>query len=503
MIDSRAAGAASRARGHSSGGGTSGRSTHCPSTSRSRRAERGVDGEDLGVADVADGPGLGDAAPVGGQRDVDVEDRRAAGRRTGTAPSPTRPGARWCASRAAMAAPSAAPAEQEGAAGRDAGVTGSTQRIGLWVGSRPSQVRASIAADSRSRDGAGGPCSRIGRSMFSSARLLDHDRHPVAGGRLLARRRLPLGRALADRGARGGAGRHRGAASSTPSRSSTPTGARAAAAAADVSLPFGGVPLGVKELEPVEGWPATEASLVFDDRVGRPHRHDDPRALEAAGVVPVGQTTASEFGGLNVSVTKLHGVTHNPWQHGRTAGGSSGGSRRRGGRRAGADRHGRRRRRVDPHPRRVQRARRHEGHRRAHPAGPPHRDRARSPWCIGCLARSVRDVARWYDVCSGYDSRDPYSLPRSRRLGARPRHPRPARARRAVIAPDARQRRRPPRGRGDWCGRPARRWPRDAGLRAGRRAGATCPASASSGRWPTWRSCGASSATGGRTARTT
>jgi aspartyl-tRNA(Asn)/glutamyl-tRNA(Gln) amidotransferase subunit A len=30
----------------------------------------------------------------------------------------------------------------------------------------------------------------------------------------------------------------------------------------------------------------------------------------------------------------------------------------------------------------------------------------------GCLARSVRDVARYYDVCNGFDSRDPYSLPR-------------------------------------------------------------------------------------------
>ena len=44
-------------------------------------------------------------------------------------------------------------------------------------------------------------------------------------------------------------------------------GARAAAARADASLPFGGVPIGVKELEPVEGWPSTEASLVFADRV--------------------------------------------------------------------------------------------------------------------------------------------------------------------------------------------------------------------------------------------
>ncbi len=54
---------------------------------------------------------------------------------------------------------------------------------------------------------------------------------------------------------------------------------------------------------------------------------------------------------------------------------------------------------------------------------------------IGCLARSVRDVARWYDVCSGYDSRDPYSLPRidgwERDLGTQD-----LRGRTAVIAPD-------------------------------------------------------------------
>ena len=50
------------------------------------------------------------------------------------------------------------------------------------------------------------------------------------------------------------------------------------------------------------------------------------RLLDGGGAVPVGLTTASEFGGLNVSVTRLNGVTHNPWRHGRTAGGSSGGS---------------------------------------------------------------------------------------------------------------------------------------------------------------------------------
>jgi aspartyl-tRNA(Asn)/glutamyl-tRNA(Gln) amidotransferase subunit A len=31
---------------------------------------------------------------------------------------------------------------------------------------------------------------------------------------------------------------------------------------------------------------------------------------------------------------------------------------------------------------------------------------------IGCLSRSVRDTARWFDVCNGYEARDPLSLPR-------------------------------------------------------------------------------------------
>jgi aspartyl-tRNA(Asn)/glutamyl-tRNA(Gln) amidotransferase subunit A len=31
---------------------------------------------------------------------------------------------------------------------------------------------------------------------------------------------------------------------------------------------------------------------------------------------------------------------------------------------------------------------------------------------LGCMARSVRDAARYFDVCNGHDRRDPYSLPR-------------------------------------------------------------------------------------------
>ncbi len=36
---------------------------------------------------------------------------------------------------------------------------------------------------------------------------------------------------------------------------------------ADISKPFGGVPVGIKELEPVAGWPQTEGSLVFKNRI--------------------------------------------------------------------------------------------------------------------------------------------------------------------------------------------------------------------------------------------
>jgi aspartyl-tRNA(Asn)/glutamyl-tRNA(Gln) amidotransferase subunit A len=187
--------------------------------------------------------------------------------------------------------------------------------------------------------------------------------------------------------------------------------ARATAATADVSKPFGGVPTGIKELEPVAGWPHTEASLVFADRIADYTTTHVTRLFEQGGVVTVGQTTASEFGGLNVSKTKLHGVTHNPWQRGRTAGGSSGGSAAAvsgglvslacGGDGGGSIRipagycgllgmkgtFGR----IPRSPRAYTRP---------------------NTVVLGNLARSVRDSARYYDVTSGYDAGDPTSLPK-------------------------------------------------------------------------------------------
>ena len=70
---------------------------------------------------------------------------------------------------------------------------------------------------------------------------------------------------------------------------------------------------------PAHRWCSTTASRTVTTTVVK-------RFIDDGGAVPVGLTTASEFGGLNVSVTKLNGVTHNPWRHGRTVGGSSAGS---------------------------------------------------------------------------------------------------------------------------------------------------------------------------------
>ncbi len=188
--------------------------------------------------------------------------------------------------------------------------------------------------------------------------------------------------------------------------------ARHRAASADVSLPFGGVPTGVKELSPVDGWPDTEASLVFRDRTADFTSHHLQRLFTRGGVVPVGQTTASEFGGLNVSVTKLNGVTHNPWRHGRTAGGSSGGScaavagglvsLATGGDGGGSIR-------IPAAYTGLLGMKGTFGRFTRAPGAYMRPNTVVS----GNVARSVRDAARYFDVCAGLDHWDPSTLPDS------------------------------------------------------------------------------------------
>jgi aspartyl-tRNA(Asn)/glutamyl-tRNA(Gln) amidotransferase subunit A len=196
-----------------------------------------------------------------------------------------------------------------------------------------------------------------------------------------------------------------------------PDRAMEAARTADVSAPFGGLPVGVKELEPVAGWPATEASIVFRDRIAASTSPVVRRLLGTGGAVAVGLTTASEFGGLNVGMTKLNGVTHNPWRHGRTPGGSSAGSASAvagglvtlatGGDGGGSIRI----------PAGYTGLLGMKGTYGRIPRGPDAWFRPGTV-VLGCLARSVRDAARYYDVCAGYDPIDPTSLPKHERWEA-------------------------------------------------------------------------------------
>jgi len=89
--------------------------------------------------------------------------------------------------------------------------------------------------------------------------------------------------------------------------------------------PLAGVPIGVKELASVGGWPETHASLVYADRIATCDDTEVTR-LRAAGAVITGLTTASEFGTVSFTNTPLHGITRNPWDLTKTPGGSSGGS---------------------------------------------------------------------------------------------------------------------------------------------------------------------------------
>jgi aspartyl-tRNA(Asn)/glutamyl-tRNA(Gln) amidotransferase subunit A len=209
--------------------------------------------------------------------------------------------------------------------------------------------------------------------------------------------------------------------------------ARAAAAAADVSLPLGGVPVGVKELTDVGGWPQTEASLVLRDRVAARDSTVVQR-LRAAGAVLVGLTTASEFGGISLTYTKLNGPTRNPWDRERTPGGSSGGSAAAvaGGLVAlatGGDGGGSIR--IPAAFTGLPGLKTTYGR---IPRGPELFVGSLTA-SSGCLSRSVRDIARYLDVTNGFDPRDPTSLPRvdgwETGLGAQD-----LRGRRAVISPD-------------------------------------------------------------------
>lgn len=94
---------------------------------------------------------------------------------------------------------------------------------------------------------------------------------------------------------------------------------------AEELAPFHGVPVPIKDLLRVKGWPTSYGSQGASDD---PADGDDApiRRLRDAGFVLMGKTTTAELGTISVTETERFGATRNPWNPDHTPGGSSGGA---------------------------------------------------------------------------------------------------------------------------------------------------------------------------------
>jgi aspartyl-tRNA(Asn)/glutamyl-tRNA(Gln) amidotransferase subunit A len=89
--------------------------------------------------------------------------------------------------------------------------------------------------------------------------------------------------------------------------------------------PLHGVPVALKDLIDTAGVRTTAASTLYKDRV--PDRDAEVvRRLRQAGAVIIGKNNLHEFAYGGSSLVSHFGDVHNPWDLGRIAGGSSGGS---------------------------------------------------------------------------------------------------------------------------------------------------------------------------------
>jgi aspartyl-tRNA(Asn)/glutamyl-tRNA(Gln) amidotransferase subunit A len=89
--------------------------------------------------------------------------------------------------------------------------------------------------------------------------------------------------------------------------------------------PLHGVPVALKDIIDVAGVRTTAASALYKDWVPE-HDAEVVRRLRQAGAVIIGKNNLHEFAYGGSSLVSHFGDVHNPWDVGRMAGGSSGGS---------------------------------------------------------------------------------------------------------------------------------------------------------------------------------
>jgi amidase len=86
-----------------------------------------------------------------------------------------------------------------------------------------------------------------------------------------------------------------------------------------------GLPIGIKDLTPVEGVRTTWGTLGYADHVPAAS-HPLVKRLEARGGIVLGKTNTPEMGAGANTFNAVFGATRNPWDTSRNAGGSSGGA---------------------------------------------------------------------------------------------------------------------------------------------------------------------------------
>lgn len=94
----------------------------------------------------------------------------------------------------------------------------------------------------------------------------------------------------------------------------------------NVLSPLDGVPVTVKDLSSIAGWPRRRGSLAFDGLSPCAEDTSCIARLREAGAVFLGKTATPDSGCKVVTRSAVHGVTLNPYDLTKTPGGSSGGA---------------------------------------------------------------------------------------------------------------------------------------------------------------------------------
>lgn len=109
--------------------------------------------------------------------------------------------------------------------------------------------------------------------------------------------------------------------------------ARRQAAAVDERLdagedvgPLAGIPIGVKDLADAAGFVTTRGAMHLRDTPPVAADSTEVARMRGAGAVILGKTNTPEFGCMGDTYNNVFGATWNPWNTGRSPGGSSGGT---------------------------------------------------------------------------------------------------------------------------------------------------------------------------------